>query len=77
MIEGGLAFAFQQSVEQLNGTILFDWRVNHGKVLFEKEASEYFPKSTAVIEEYVSDLKKVFDEYPDLIRKVESFKDKD
>lgn len=34
VIEGGLAFAFQQSLEQLNGTLVFDWRVNHGKMFF-------------------------------------------
>lgn len=33
-VEGLGSFAWQQGVEQLAGTILFDWRVNHGNLYF-------------------------------------------
>jgi hypothetical protein len=59
-----LAWAFQQGLQQLDGTVLFDWRVSHGNISFSQEAAPHFPKSSAVLEEYSKDLRKVFEEYP-------------
>lgn len=63
-LEGPLAWAFQQGLQQLDGTVPFDWRVCHGNIGFSQEAAPHFPKSSAVLEEYAKDLKKVFEEYP-------------
>jgi hypothetical protein len=63
-LEGFHAWAFQQGLQQLNGRIIFDWRINHGNISLHEDAVEYFPRTSSVIEEYCKDLKKVFQDYP-------------
>jgi peptide deformylase len=33
-LKGPIAWAFQQGLQQLNGTVPLDWRVNHGNFRF-------------------------------------------
>jgi len=55
----------------LNGESLLDWRINQGRIEFNSEAAEHFPKTVSVLEEYVQDLAKTFKEYPELLKKTE------
>jgi peptide deformylase len=74
-LEGGLAWAFQQSWLQLHGYVVFDWRVNEGRMSFQPEVLSYFSKSAAVVEEYAADLKKVFRDYPELLKTADPLND--
>jgi len=33
---GARAWAYQQSWAQLQGDIIFDWRINHGNITFQE-----------------------------------------
>lgn len=63
-LEGFTAWAFQQGLQQLNGRILFDWRINHGNICIHEEAVQYFPRSASLLEEYCKDFKKLLQDYP-------------
>ena len=63
-IEGPLSWVFQQSLNQLEGETLIDWRAHHGRIWLQEDMIKFFPKTASVIEEYAFDLGKTFKEYP-------------
>ena len=67
----------QQVTEQLEGDILINWRINHGRIFLHQEVEQYFPKTISVIEEFKKDIQKVIKEYPEIIKKPEIFENKD
>ena len=74
-VKGQRAWVLQQVCQQLDGVVPLDWRVNHGRISIKAEVVKYFGKSSAIVEEYSKDLKKLFEEYPELIEQPNEVRD--
>jgi peptide deformylase len=54
----------QHQCEHLEGKTLIDWRINHGSMTMNQSVVKYFPKASAVLDDYANTLKTVLKEFP-------------
>lgn len=65
-LSGFMSFMFQHGYDYIVGRNILDWRLHYGNIALREEVQKKLPKTHEVIEQYSRQLKKVFEEYPEL-----------